>query len=82
MLNEQELVATICRGDLHAFGILVRQYEKLVFNIVSRTIYNPADTKDVCQETFIRVYKGLPGFAFQSKLSTWIARIAHRTALN
>ena len=82
MLNDQELVSTISGGNLHAFGVLVRQYEKLVFNVVRRTIRDPSDVEDVCQEVFIRVYRGLSGFTFQSKLSTWIARIAHRTALN
>lgn len=82
MFNENDLVSKILAGDLHAFGRLVSGYEKLVFNIVNRVIDHPEDVEDVCQEVFIKVYKGLRGFAFQSKLSTWIASIAHRTALN
>jgi RNA polymerase sigma-70 factor (ECF subfamily) len=38
--------------------------------------------EDICQEVFIKVHKSLSSFQFQSKLSTWIARIAYLTAVN
>jgi len=38
--------------------------------------------EDICQEVFIKVHKSLGSFQFQSKLSTWIARIAYLTAVN
>nr|NIM97546.1 sigma-70 family RNA polymerase sigma factor [candidate division Zixibacteria bacterium] len=42
----------------------------------------PADREDVCQDVFLKVYEGLGGFKFESKLSTWIAKIAYNTCLN
>nr|WP_294873180.1 sigma-70 family RNA polymerase sigma factor [uncultured Pedobacter sp.] len=82
MLNEKELVAKILRGDARAFEALVKQYEKLVFHVTSRLIKNDEDATDICQEVFIKVYQGLNKFGFQSKLSTWIARIAYLTSIN
>lgn len=41
-----------------------------------------SEIEDICQEVFIKVFKNLAGFGFQSKLSTWIARIAYLTAIN
>jgi RNA polymerase sigma-70 factor (ECF subfamily) len=82
MQNEEEIISRIVKGDLAAFKILVKQYEKLVSYMVSRIIQNREDIQDVSQEVFIKVYKNLQGFKFQSKLSTWIAQVAYMTAIN
>lgn len=82
MLPEQELVAKILSGDAKAFEILVRQYEKLVLHVSSRLIKRDEDVTDICQDVFIKVHKGLFKFNFQSKLSTWIAKITYLTAIN
>jgi len=82
MFDEKELVAKIINGDLRAFEVLVKQYERLVYHVVNRIINNQEDTEDVCQEVFILVHKTLSKFRFESKLSTWIARIAYVTAIN
>lgn len=82
MFEEKELVARIVKGDLRAFELLVKQYQRLVFHVVNRIVDNQEDTEDVCQEVFILVYKTLGKFRFESKLSTWIARIAYVTAIN
>jgi len=82
MYNENQLVNQVLLGNRQAFGLLVQQYEKLVFHVINRMVRNQADVEDICQEVFIKVYKGLPGFSFESKLGTWIARIAYTTAIN
>jgi len=82
MQNEEEIVSRIINGDVMAFKILVKQYEKLVTYMVGRLVQHREDTEDICQEVFLRVYKYLPGFKFQSKLSTWIGQIAYGTAIN
>ena len=82
MFNEKEVINRILNGDMQAFKLIVEQYEKLVFIVLSRLIVNKEDVKDVCQDTFIKVYKNLSGFKFQSKLSTWIAKIAYFSAIN
>lgn len=61
---------------------MVKQYQKLVFYVVNRMVSHTEDKQDICQEVFIKVHKSLHGFQFQSKLSTWIARIAYLTAVN
>jgi RNA polymerase sigma factor (sigma-70 family) len=82
MQNEEEIISRVLVGDLYSFRLLVKQYERLVICMVNRVIQQHEDEEDVCQEVFIKVYKNLPGFKFQSKLSTWIAQIAYSTALN
>jgi RNA polymerase sigma factor (sigma-70 family) len=82
MLTEQEMVSRVLNGDMNAFKVLVKQYERLVTHMVNRLVQNKEDTEDLCQEVFLKVYKYLPGFRFQSKLSTWIAQVAYGTAVN
>lgn len=82
MQLEKSLVKKIVAGDIRAFKELVNQHERLVTYMVARIISNPEDIKDVSQETFIKVYKNLNRFNFDSKLSTWIAKIAYSTAIN
>ncbi|SHG17728.1 RNA polymerase sigma factor [Pedobacter caeni] len=82
MFDEKEEIPKVLHGDLKAFDRLVKQYEKLVFHVVYRLVNEKEDAEDICQEVFIKIYKSLKSFAFQSKLSTWIARIAYLSAVN
>ncbi len=82
MENSRELVDKVRAGDQRAFADLVRQYQRLVAQIVFRMVPVTADREDICQEVFFKVYQHLPSFRFESKLSTWIGRIACNTSLN
>jgi RNA polymerase sigma-70 factor (ECF subfamily) len=82
MLDEKELVSKVLKGDLVEFKTLVEQYQNLVFCVIRRVFREDEDVEDVCQEVFIKVHQHLARFKFQSKLSTWIAQITYRTALN
>jgi RNA polymerase sigma-70 factor (ECF subfamily) len=76
---ERELVDRCRQGDEHAFRELVDQYKGLVFALVARSITNRARAEEVAQDVFLKVYKGLSYFRGESKLSTWIYRIALNT---
>jgi len=76
------LIERIQTGDPGAFESFVRQYERLVFHVVCRMVTNAADREDLCQDVFLKIYKSLSGFRYESKPSTWVARIAYNTCLN
>ena len=82
MFNEKEVVTRILKGDMRAFELLVKQYERLVFHVTSRLVKDEDDIADICQEVFIKVHKGLFRFNFQSKLSTWVSQVTYFTAIN
>lgn len=82
MSDDNEIINRARSGDLKAFEFLVKKYQKLVFTVIDRLTQNKSDVEDICQEVFIKVHKGLKSFAFYSKFSTWIARIAYLTAIN
>ncbi len=82
MANDRENIQTILDGNIEAFQVLVEKYQRLVAHIVSRMVSNVTEREDLCQEVFLKVYQNLHQFRFQSKLSTWIGRIAYNTCIN
>lgn len=82
MHDEKIIVSRIKGGDMAAFRILVKQYERLVLYMVNKLVQDKEDIEDICQEVFIKVYQNISKFKFESKLSTWIAQIAYRTSIN
>jgi RNA polymerase sigma-70 factor (ECF subfamily) len=69
-------------GNQAAFGSLVRLFSRDVYGKAFSIVKNHQDADDVVQETFIRVYRALPGFRFESSFRTWLITIATRQALN
>ncbi len=82
MTDDKALIAQIIHGDVQAFRQLIRQHERLVAHMVGRLIRQEEDREELCQDVFMKVYEKLGEFTFQSKLSTWIATIAYRHAIN
>ena len=70
------------QGDQTAFGSLVRLFSRDVYGKVFSILKNHQDADDAVQETFIRVFRALPGFRFESSFRTWLITIATRQALN
>jgi len=80
--TERTLIDKILGGNLHAFKELVEKYHRLVVHVVFRLVSQPHNQEDICQDVFIKVYQNLASFKYQSKFSTWIAKIAYTTTLN
>jgi len=55
---------------------LIKRWEKPIFALAYRTIGREEDARDVCQETFLRAFRGIKGFKGQAKFSSWLYRIA------
>lgn len=81
-MDDRALVARILDGDAQAFEQLIRQHQRLVAHMIGRLIKEAEDKEELCQDVFMKVYEKLRDFSFQSKLSTWIATIAYRAAIN
>ncbi|MBA4853039.1 RNA polymerase sigma factor [Emticicia sp. BO119] len=75
--SDREIVNAVLKGERNAFARLMKQNERLVLHIVQQLIPASEDRRDLYQDIFLKVYKNLSGFAFESKLSTWIAKIAY-----
>ncbi len=81
-MNDRELVSRVIRKDHHAFIELITLHQRLVEHMIGRLVDNEEDCEELCQDVFLKVYESLPSFKFDCKLSTWIATIAYRKAVN
>jgi RNA polymerase sigma factor (sigma-70 family) len=82
MIDDRTLVKNVLAGDMQAFRLLIHQHERLVAHMIGRIVKKEEEVEELCQDVFMRVHGKLGEFNFQSKLSTWIATIAYRYALN
>jgi RNA polymerase sigma-70 factor (ECF subfamily) len=74
--DEQTLVERCRSGqDDAAFSELVDRYKDLVYALVYRLSGDRSQADDLAQDVFLKVYRGLPYFRGDAKLSTWIYRI-------
>jgi RNA polymerase sigma-70 factor (ECF subfamily) len=80
--DERRLVRRCLQQDQEAWTALVDQFATLVGTVIWRATGNHAVVEDLAQETFLRVFRGLPYFDGRSQLSTWIYTIAHRVAID
>jgi len=80
--DEQTLIKKAQARDTDAFAALVAKHGMLVYNLALRTLNDPQEAEDVAQETFVRAWKAIPNFRAQSRLSTWLYRIATNLCYN
>ena len=81
-MTEHELIQGLKNGDETAFKYLVETYQDRVFNTAIGILQNAEDAEDVTQEVFIKVFRSIHHFKGESKLSTWLYRIATTGALD
>jgi RNA polymerase sigma-70 factor (ECF subfamily) len=80
-MDDVELVRKAQQGDVFAFEQLVFRHDKKVLSIAARYVTSADDAKDIYQEVFLRVYRGLKKFRFKSEFSTWVHRITVNVCL-
>jgi RNA polymerase sigma-70 factor (ECF subfamily) len=80
--TDARLVERLVARDERAFNALVRAYERRVFSVALRMLGNRAEAEDLAQEVFVQIFKAIGTFRGESKLSTWIYRIAINLAKN
>jgi RNA polymerase sigma factor (sigma-70 family) len=68
-------------GAPAAFERLVRTHQRLVWHVVQRLVRDTEDTRELCQETFLRVHRHLHQYRGESRLATWVGRVAYHLAL-
>lgn len=83
-LNDQEILILLRKkgNENYAFNLLVESYKERLYWHIRKILINHDDTDDVLQNTFIKIWNGIPGFRENSLLYTWIYRIATNEALN
>ncbi len=80
--TDKELIVLLQENDPLGYEILVEEYADLVFRAAYRVVQNEQDAEDIMQETFLSVYRKIGKFRGDSKLSSWLYRIASNAALD
>ena len=80
-LSDTDLIHKAQKGDESAFNELVCRYDRNVLSIALKYVNDHDDAKDIYQEVFLRVFRGLKKFQFKSEFSTWLYRITTNVCL-
>ncbi len=81
MAREQELIQRALDGDTSAKTQIVLEHQENVYNLGLRLLGDEDAAEGVLQDTFLKVFEKLAGFKQNSRLGTWIHRIAANEAL-
>ena len=77
-----QLVEAARSGDRDAFGLLVEQYESMVFGIVMARLRNRSEAKEVTQDVFVQAMRKLPQLREAERFVGWLRQIAVRMSIN
>jgi RNA polymerase sigma-70 factor (ECF subfamily) len=80
--DEEKLIERLRRRDEAAFNTLVRTHQASVYRLLVRMLGDKTEAEDLAQDVFVTVFKAIDMFRGESKLSTWIHRIATNHARN
>ena len=70
--DDFEVIRAVIAGDRNAFGILVQRYQNMIFSLLLKKCNNYSTAEDLAQEVFIKAFKALTSFRFESSFSTWL----------
>jgi len=76
--DERLRLAALCNPSTqqHAFRVLVQEYQRPLYQLIRQMVVDHDDADDVLQNTFIKVYQNIQHFKGESKLYSWVYRIA------
>lgn len=80
--DDLELVRRCQRGDDQAFDDLVTKYRTRVFSMLYHLVHNEQDAWDLAQDGFLKAWKSMDRFRFQSSFYTWLYRIMTNVAID
>ncbi len=82
LLDDSRLVSLTLSGDSKAYEVLVRRYQKLVYNVLYQMIQSHETASDLTQETFLKAFRALASFRLDARFKPWLLRIATNSGLN
>ena len=82
MENEANLLKRIAEGEREIFGELVLRHQDFIFSVVKGYVRFEEEARDITQEVFLKAYENIEKFRGDSKLSSWLYRIAYNLSMN
>lgn len=80
-LSDIEIIASINRGNISDYTLLVNRYKDRAFSLLKRLLKNEMDAEEALQDSFLKAFNSLKGFRQDAKFSTWLYKIVYNTGL-
>jgi len=74
--TDEELVGAFQSGDASAFDLLVGRWDRKIQGAIYRVLGPGEDSRDLCQEVFLKAYRALGSFKREARFSSWLYQIA------
>ena len=81
-MEDRDIIERVLGGDNDAFSLLVEKYQTKVYNLALRMSGNEDDAFDLAQDSFVRAWRNLGSFQFESSFSTWLFRLTSNICLD
>jgi RNA polymerase sigma-70 factor (ECF subfamily) len=78
--SEADLIFDILAGDANAYAVLVKRYQRPIYNLMFRFTFSEADAFDLTQETFVKAYERLEQFKPSGRFFPWLYAIGLNVA--
>ncbi len=80
--DDYKIIKSIIDGNISEYELLVKKYQLRIINLCQKYTKNYHDAEEVSQEAFVKAFKSLSSFRFESKFYSWLHRIAINCSLN
>jgi RNA polymerase sigma-70 factor (ECF subfamily) len=81
-MADDELLDRFAAGDTEAFSVLLKRYQRPLYNFIARSVSDMEAARDITQDAFTRVIQGAEGFNRDAKFSTWLYAIARNLCID
>ena len=82
LTDDRKVIERVLKGDTEAFNVLVRQWQKPIYNFIVRMISDHDEAMDLCQDCFMKAYRELRTLKDRDRFSSWLYRIAHNACMS
>ena len=80
-LGDHHLAERAAAGDGHAFALIMRRHNRLLFRTARSILKSDVEAEDALQEAYLRAWRSIGSFRSEAKLSTWLTRIVINESL-
>lgn len=80
--DEIYYITRILDGETEYFSVLLDRYSRPLYSLIVQIVGCPEDAEELLQDVFLKAFRNLSGYKRESKLSTWLYRIAYNVAIS
>jgi RNA polymerase sigma-70 factor (ECF subfamily) len=80
--DDSSYIERVRNGDTDAFRYLVDKYKRMAFTLTVQVVHQHEVAEELCQDAFLKAFRGLNGYKGDAAFSTWLYRIVYNTAIS